>query len=80
MTISEKLTPVAFPLRVAAGIAQKLLNKIDLRLSYVGRLGQRCKRECVYKFVGTDDGRDRIFSGWLNRELVSVTNNLALKA
>lgn len=31
VTVTEKLTPVA--------IAQKLLNKIDLRLSYIGRLG-----------------------------------------
>ncbi|MBD2302836.1 plasmid replication protein, CyRepA1 family [Nostoc sp. FACHB-190] len=68
VTISEKLTPVA--------IVQKLLGKIDLRLSYVGRLGERGKRECVYKFVGPDDGRDGIFEKWLNRELVSVTSNI----
>ncbi|MBE9209430.1 hypothetical protein IQ244_23605 [Nostoc sp. LEGE 06077] len=70
VTISEKLTPVA--------IAQKLLDKIDLRLTYVGRLGPRGKRECVYKFVGTDDGRSGIFKQWLNRELVSVTPNIDL--
>ncbi|MBD2479589.1 plasmid replication protein, CyRepA1 family [Anabaena sp. FACHB-83] len=70
VTISEKLTPVA--------IAQKLLNKIDLRLSYVGRLGPRGKRECVYKFVAADDGRSGIFSRWLSRELVSVTPNIDL--
>ncbi|MBU7585527.1 MAG: DUF3854 domain-containing protein [Nostoc sp. TH1S01] len=70
VTISEKLTSIA--------IAQKLLDKIDLRLSYVGRLGSRGKRECVYKFVKTDDGRDCIFKKWLNRELVSVTNNIDL--
>ncbi|WP_322746152.1 plasmid replication protein, CyRepA1 family, partial [Nostoc sp. LEGE 06077] len=64
VTVSEKLTPVA--------IAQKLLDKIDLRLSYVGRLGPRGKRECVYKFVAPGDGRDRIFKQWLSRELVSV--------
>jgi len=68
VTVSEKLTPIA--------IAQKLLSKIDLRLSYVGRLGPRGKRECVYKFVGADDGRDGIFKQWLNRELVSVNNNI----
>ncbi|MBD2511532.1 hypothetical protein H6G91_30540 [Nostoc muscorum FACHB-395] len=67
VTISDKLTPVA--------IAQKLLDKIDLRLSYVGRLGQRGNRESVYKFAYSDDGRDLIFGQWLNRELVSVTNN-----
>ncbi|MBD2492554.1 plasmid replication protein, CyRepA1 family, partial [Aulosira sp. FACHB-615] len=70
VTISEKLTPVA--------IVQKLLDKINLRLSYVGRLGPRGKRECVYKFVGPDDGRDGIFEKWLNRELVSVTPNIDL--
>ncbi|BAY20200.1 hypothetical protein NIES21_60700 (plasmid) [Anabaenopsis circularis NIES-21] len=60
-------------------IAQKLLDKIDLRLSYVGRLGPRGKRECVYKFVAPDDGRDVIFEKWLNRELVSVNNNIDIQ-
>jgi hypothetical protein len=75
VTISEKLTPVA--------IAQKLLSKINLRLSYVGRLGQRGKRESVYKFVAADDGRDVIFKRWFSRdeqsncESVSVTNNIS---
>lgn len=74
VTISEKLTPVA--------IAQKLLGKIDLRLSYVGRLGPRGKRESVYKFVAADDERDTIFKRWFSRdsqsncESVSVTNNI----
>ncbi len=77
VTVSEKLTPVA--------IAQKLLDKIDLRLSYVERLGPREKRECVYQFVHPDDGRNVIFDSWLNRdelsncELVSVTNNIELQ-
>ncbi|WP_242054050.1 plasmid replication protein, CyRepA1 family [Nostoc sp. FACHB-888] len=76
VTISEKLTPVA--------IAQKLLAKIDLKLDYVGRLGSRDNRECVYQFVPVDDQRDSIFGQWLNRdealnrELVSVTNNIVL--
>jgi hypothetical protein len=74
VTISEKLTPIA--------IAQKLLNKIDLRLSYVGRLGPRGHRESVYKFVAPDDGRDCILGRWFSRdeqsncESVSVTNNI----
>ncbi|WP_141699935.1 plasmid replication protein, CyRepA1 family [Nostoc sp. KVJ20] len=73
VTISEKLTPVA--------IAQKLLAKIDLKLDYVGRLGKRENRECVYRFVAPDDQRDSIFGQWLNRdevflsESVSVSNN-----
>ncbi len=77
VTISEKLTPVA--------IAQKLLDKVDLRLSYIGRLGPRGKRECVYKFIPPDDRRDSIFDSWLgrdealNRESVSVTNNIDIQ-
>ena len=75
VSISEKLTPVA--------IAQKLLAKIDLKLDYVGRLGKRENRECVYRFVAADDQRDSIFGQWLNRDeasyskLVSVTNNIS---
>ncbi|MBD2473019.1 hypothetical protein [Nostoc sp. FACHB-145] len=52
---------MSFPLRLAAGIAQKLWDKINLQLPYVGRLGSRGKRECVYQFVAADDGRDVIF-------------------
>ncbi|MEH1962141.1 MAG: hypothetical protein V7L05_20150 [Nostoc sp.] len=70
VTISEKFTPIA--------IAQKLLAKIDLKLNYVGRLGKRENRECVYKFVPPDDRRGVIFDSWLNRELVSVNNNKEL--
>ncbi|MCC5633601.1 hypothetical protein LC613_39875 [Nostoc sphaeroides CHAB 2801] len=75
VSISEKLTPIA--------IAQKLLAKIDLKLNYVGRLGKRENRECVYQFVAPDDQRDSIFGQWLNRdevflsELVSVSNNIS---
>jgi len=75
VSISEKLTPVA--------IAQKLLDKIDLKLDYVGRLGSRENRECVYQFVAPDDERDSIFGQWLNRDelflsdSVSVTNNIS---
>ncbi|MEH2380837.1 MAG: hypothetical protein V7K27_18460 [Nostoc sp.] len=53
-----------------------------MKLNYVGRLGKRENRECVYKFVAPDDERDSIFGQWLNRdeafqnELVSVTNNI----
>ncbi|MBD2526398.1 plasmid replication protein, CyRepA1 family [Nostoc sp. FACHB-133] len=75
VSISEKLTPVV--------IAQKLLAKIDLKLDYVGRLGKRENRECVYRFVAPDDQRNSIFGQWLNRdeafsrESVSVTNNIS---
>ncbi|WP_292800619.1 plasmid replication protein, CyRepA1 family [Nostoc sp. NMS7] len=63
VSISEKLTPIA--------IAQKLLAKIDLKLDYVGRLGKRENRECVYQFVAPDDQRDSIFGQWLNRDEAS---------
>jgi hypothetical protein len=75
VSISEKHTPIA--------IAQKLLAKIDLKLDYVGRLGKRENRECVYQFVAPDDQRNSIFGQWLNRdealqsELVSVMNNIS---
>ncbi|AUB44729.1 DNA primase (plasmid) [Nostoc flagelliforme CCNUN1] len=55
-----------------------------MKLDYVGRLGKRENRECVYQFVPVDDQRDPIFERWLNRdealqtELVSVTNNIVL--
>jgi hypothetical protein len=77
VSISEKLTSIA--------IAQKLLAKIDLKLNYVGRLGKRENRECVYQFVAPNDERDSIFGQWLNRdelflsESVSVTNNIELQ-
>jgi hypothetical protein len=75
VSISEKHTPIA--------IAQKLLAKIDLKLDYVGRLGKRENRECVYQFVAPNDERDSIFGQWLNRdelflsESVSVSNNIS---
>jgi hypothetical protein len=48
-------------------------------------LGSRSNRECVYQFVAPDDERDSIFGQWLNRdealnrESVSVTNNIVLQ-
>ena len=56
-----------------------------MKLDYVGRLGSREKRECVYQFVAPDNERDSIFGQWLNRdelflsESVSVTNNIELQ-
>ncbi len=53
-----------------------------MKLDYIGRLGKRENRECVYRFVAPDDERDLIFGQWLNRdeasqsELVSATNNI----
>ncbi|MBD2536253.1 hypothetical protein H6G97_45975 [Nostoc flagelliforme FACHB-838] len=64
VSIFEKLTPIA--------IAQKLLAKIDLKLDYVGRLGSRNNRDCVYQFVAPDDQRDSIFGQWFKRDEASV--------
>ncbi|WP_375471435.1 hypothetical protein [uncultured Nostoc sp.] len=61
VSVSQKLTPVAFPLQVAEGIAQKLLAKIDLKLDYVGRLSKRENRECVYQA----DGYTSVVCDWL---------------
>jgi hypothetical protein len=78
VSISEKHTPIAFPLRVAEGIAQKLLAKIDLKLDYVGRLGKRENRECVYRFVPVDDQRDSIFGQWLNRDELFLSESVSI--
>ncbi|MDZ8070762.1 MAG: hypothetical protein RMY64_34990 [Nostoc sp. DedQUE08] len=65
-----------------SAIAQKLLAKIDLKLDYIGWLGKRENRECVYQFVAPNDQRDSIFRQWFNldeafqNELVSVSNNI----
>lgn len=48
-------------------IIQKLLSKLGLKLSYVGRFGERDNRERVYQFVEPKDGRDGIYQGWQNR-------------
>jgi hypothetical protein len=67
ISISVKHTPIA--------IAQKLLGKIDLKLSYIGRLGERGNRERVYQFVPADDGRDVVFGQWLRRDEAAVANS-----
>jgi hypothetical protein len=53
-------------------IVQTLLDKLGLSLSYVGRLGSRGKRERVYEFVEPKDGRDEIFSKWLNHHVTAL--------
>lgn len=58
-SISEGLSGIA--------IIQKLLSKLGLKLSYVGRIGSRDKRERVYEFVEAQDGRDVIYQGWEKR-------------
>jgi hypothetical protein len=64
VSISEGLSEIA--------IAQKLLSKLGLKLTYVGRMGSRDNRERVYQFVRPKDGREVIFEGWQNRYVASA--------
>jgi hypothetical protein len=64
ISVSEAMSPMA--------IVQTLLDKLGLSLSYVGRLGSRGKRERVYEFVEPKDGRDEIFSKWLNHHVTAL--------
>jgi Domain of unknown function (DUF3854) len=59
VSISEELSGIA--------IIQKLLSKLGLNLSYVGRMGSRDNRERVYEFVKPKDGREVIYQGWEKR-------------
>ncbi|HEY9769208.1 MAG TPA: plasmid replication protein, CyRepA1 family [Coleofasciculaceae cyanobacterium] len=60
LAIAESDTPIK--------IAQKLLSLLGLKLTYVGRLGSRGKRERVYVFELCNDGRAEIFTNWLQRD------------
>jgi hypothetical protein len=53
VSVSERMSCVA--------IAQKLLSKLGLNLSYVGRMGSRGNSERVYQFVEAQDGRNMIY-------------------
>jgi hypothetical protein len=59
VSVSEGLSAIA--------IIQKLLSKLGLKLSYVGRFGERNNRERVYQFIEPKDERDVIYQGWQNR-------------
>ena len=60
LTIKESDSPIK--------IVQKLLSLLGLKLTYIGRLGSRNQRERVYVFVPPDDGREKIFASWLERD------------
>jgi hypothetical protein len=60
LTIVESDTPIK--------IVQKLLSLLGLKLTCIGRLGSRGKRERVYVFEPPDDGREEIFASWLQRD------------
>jgi hypothetical protein len=59
VSVSERMSGVA--------IAQTLLSKLGLSLTYVGRFGARGARERVYQFIEPKDGRDVVYSRWQNR-------------
>lgn len=56
----------------AITIVQKILSKLGLKLSYVGRFGSRGHRERVYKFIEPKDERDIIFATWEKRYALGV--------
>ncbi|NJO99212.1 MAG: bifunctional DNA primase/helicase, partial [Pleurocapsa sp. CRU_1_2] len=60
LTIVESDTPIK--------IVQKLLGILGLKLTYIGRFGSRTQRERVYIFEFPNDGREEIFTNWLQRD------------
>ncbi|MBD1890487.1 plasmid replication protein, CyRepA1 family [Coleofasciculus sp. FACHB-SPT9] len=58
--INEKDSPIV--------IAQKLLGKLGLRLTFLRKEGARGEQQRVYKFLGSDDGREEVFAAWLARD------------
>lgn len=66
ITIGENDTPIRF--------LQRVLGKLGLKLSCCGRLGSRGDRRRVYRLAGLNlDGREAIFSRWLDRDIESVS-------
>jgi hypothetical protein len=65
VSVSEGMSAIA--------IIQKLLSNLGLKLTYVGRMGSRNKRERVYQFIEPKDERDLIYQGWQNRVVTVVT-------
>jgi len=63
LTISLKDTPIA--------IAQKLLGKLGLKLTFVGRFGSRGNQQRVYTFEPPNDERDQVMQKWLERDVVT---------
>ncbi len=63
LTISLKDTPIA--------IAQKLLGKLGLKLTFVGRFGSRGNQQRVYTFELPTDKRDNVMQKWLERDVVT---------
>jgi hypothetical protein len=60
LTINEADKPIA--------LAQKLLGKCGLKLTYLGRKGSRGDRQRVYQYVVPKDGREEVFAAWQERD------------
>jgi hypothetical protein len=60
ISINEKDTPVA--------IAQRLLDKVGLKMEYLRREGSRDNRQRVYGYFDPLDGRDQVFTAWSQRD------------
>jgi hypothetical protein len=69
LTIVESDTPIK--------IVQKLLGLLGLKLTCIGRLGSRSQRERIYVFEPPNDGREEIFSSWLQRDAAKVRGESA---
>ncbi len=64
ITVSEKDTPIA--------LAQKLLGKIGVKLDYLRREGSDGNRVRVYGYTAPSDGRDEVFTAWIERDEVAA--------
>jgi hypothetical protein len=72
LTIVESDTPIK--------IVQKLLSLLGVKLTCIGRLGSRTKRERVYIFESPDDGREEIFATWLERDNAFIPTEFAINS
>lgn len=60
VSISAKDTPIA--------IAQNILDKCGLSLTYLGRKGARGQQQRYYKYIPSADGRSQVFAAWFARD------------
>jgi hypothetical protein len=66
ITIAETDTPIA--------IAQMLLSKLGLKLTYDRKEGKRGESKRVYRYHRPKDGRDEIVCHWLERDAVNCNS------
>jgi hypothetical protein len=67
VSISDKHTPIE--------IAQILLSKLGLKLSFDRQEGGKGNRQRVYRYIPPRDDRDEILSGWFTRDELSRTES-----